>query len=151
MGFPGGSDGKASACSAEDPGSIPRLGRSSGEGNGNPLQYSCLKNSMDWGTWWATVHGVAKSQTRLSDFTFTFRQLIDLESYFSLKIWRKRIFFLNHQKKFFLCVRLKCHWLTYQAFANHCNQAMRYLQIAAFLGMSGCVCLNYLSGSFLGL
>ena len=46
-GFPGGSDGKASACSAGDPGSIPGLGRSPGEGNGNPLQYSCLENSMD--------------------------------------------------------------------------------------------------------
>ena len=50
---------------------IPRLGRSSGEGNGNPLQYFCLENSMDGRTWCATVHGVAKSRTRLSDFTFT--------------------------------------------------------------------------------
>ena len=69
-GFPGGSDGKTSACSAEDPGSIPGSGRSPGEGNGNPLQYSCLENSMDGGAWWATVHGVAKSWTQLSDFTF---------------------------------------------------------------------------------
>ena len=53
-----------------DPGSIPGLGRSPGEGNGNPLQYSCLENPMDEGTWQTTVHGVAKSQTRLSDFTF---------------------------------------------------------------------------------
>ena len=68
-GFPGGSYGKASACSGGDPGSIPGLGRSPGEGNGNPLQYSCLKNSMDRGAWWATVHGVTKSWTRLSDFT----------------------------------------------------------------------------------
>ena len=57
--FPCGSDSKESACSAGDPGSIPGLGRSPGEGNGNPLQYSCLGNSMDRGTWWATVHGVA--------------------------------------------------------------------------------------------
>ena len=63
---------KKSACTAEDLGSIPALGRSPGEGHGNPLQYSCLKNSMDKGAWRATVHGVAKSQTRLSDFTFTF-------------------------------------------------------------------------------
>ena len=48
-GFPGGSDGKASACNVEDPGSIPGLGRYPGEGNGNPLQYSCLENSMDGG------------------------------------------------------------------------------------------------------
>ena len=66
---PGGSEVKASACNAGDMGSIPRLGRSPGEGNGNPLQYSCLKNPMDTGAWWATVHGVAKSWTRLSDFT----------------------------------------------------------------------------------
>ena len=67
--FPGGSEGKASAYNAEDPGSIPGSGRSSGEGNGNPLQYSCLENPMDRGVWKATVHGVAKSRTRLSDFT----------------------------------------------------------------------------------
>ena len=66
LGFPGGSDSKASAYNAGDPGSIPGLGRSSGEGNGNPLQYSCLENPMDRGTWWATVHGVTKSRT---DFT----------------------------------------------------------------------------------
>ena len=70
VGFPGGSDGKASACNAEDPGSIPGSGRSPGEGNGNPLQYSCLENSMDGGAWWATVHGITKSQTRLSNFTY---------------------------------------------------------------------------------
>ena len=67
--FPGGSEGKASAYNAGDPGSIPGSGRSSGEGNGNPLQYSCLENPMDGGAWQATVHGVAKSWTRLSDFT----------------------------------------------------------------------------------
>ena len=60
-------NGKESACNARDPGSIPGWGRSPGEGNGNPLQYSCLENSMDRGAWWATVYGVAKSQTRLSD------------------------------------------------------------------------------------
>ena len=65
----GGSDGKASAYNAGDPGSIPESGRSPGEGNGNPLQYSCLENSMDGGAWLATVHGVAESRTRLSDFT----------------------------------------------------------------------------------
>ena len=66
---PGGSEVKASACNVGDLGSIPGLGRSPGEGNGNPLQYSCLVNPMDGGAWWATVHGVAKSRTRLSDFT----------------------------------------------------------------------------------
>ena len=67
--YPGGSEVKASACNVGDLGSIPGLGRSSGEGNGNPLQYSCLENPMDGGAWWATVHGVTKSQPRLSDFT----------------------------------------------------------------------------------
>ena len=79
MGFPGGSEVKVSACNAGDLGSIPGSGRSPGEGNGNPVQYSCLENPMDRGAWWATVHGVAKSQTRLSDFTFTFTSLYSLE------------------------------------------------------------------------
>ena len=61
LGFPGGSDGKASACNAGDLGSIPGLGGSPGEGNGNPFQYSCLENSMDRGAWRATVYGIAKS------------------------------------------------------------------------------------------
>ena len=69
-GFPGGSDGKKSTCNVRDPGSIPGSGRSPREGNDNPLQYSCLENPMDRGPWWPTVHGVAKSRTRLSDFTF---------------------------------------------------------------------------------
>ena len=58
-GFPGGSEVKASACNAGDLDSIPGSGRSPREGNGNPLQYSCLENPMDGGAWWATVHGVA--------------------------------------------------------------------------------------------
>ena len=60
-GFPGDSDGKESTSNAGDPGSIPGLGRYPGEGNGNPRQYSCLKNPMDSGAWQATVHGVTKS------------------------------------------------------------------------------------------
>ena len=65
--FPGGSDSKESACSTGNLGSVPVSGRSSGEGNGNPLQYSCPENSMDRGAWRATVPGVAESQTQLSD------------------------------------------------------------------------------------
>ena len=72
QGFPSSSDGKESACNAGDTGSIPGLGRSPGEGNGNPLQYSCPKNPMERGAWWATVCGVSKSGTRLNS-TFTFR------------------------------------------------------------------------------
>ena len=67
--FPDSSVGKESTCNTGDPSSIPGLGRSPGEGIGYPLQYSCLENPMDGGAWWATVHGAAKSQTRLSDFT----------------------------------------------------------------------------------
>ena len=70
MGFPGGSEVKVSACSEGDLGSIPGSGRSPGEGNGNPLQYSCLENPMGGGARWATVHRVAKSRTRLNNFTY---------------------------------------------------------------------------------
>ena len=68
LGFPGGLAGNESACSAGDLGSIPGLGISPGEGNGNPLQYSCLENSMNRGPWQATVCVVPKSQTQLRDF-----------------------------------------------------------------------------------
>ena len=65
--FPGGSVSKESACNAGDLGSIPGSGRDPGEGNGNPLQYSCLENSMDKGAWWTTVHVLTQSQTQLID------------------------------------------------------------------------------------
>ena len=61
--IPGDLDGKEYACNTGDPGLIPGWKRSPGEGNDNPLHYSCLENAMDRGAWWATVHGVAKSQT----------------------------------------------------------------------------------------
>ena len=77
MGFPGGSDGKESAHIEGDPGSIPELGRSPGEGNGYPLQYSCLENSMDGGAWRAAVYRVTKTRTQLSDFHFHFYTMID--------------------------------------------------------------------------
>ena len=67
FGFPGGSVVKNPPVNARDSDSVPGLGRSPGEGNGNSLQHTCLKNSMDRGTWQATVYGVAKSQTQLSD------------------------------------------------------------------------------------
>ena len=69
MGFPDSSDSKESACSVGDLVSIPGLGRSPGGGHGNPLQYSCLENPMDRGVWQATVHRVAKSQTRLKQLS----------------------------------------------------------------------------------
>ena len=67
MGFPSGSDGKESACNEGDTSLIPGLGRPLREGNGNPLQYSCLENPTDREAWQATVHGVTKSQIQLSD------------------------------------------------------------------------------------
>ena len=68
MDFPGGSDSKEFACNMGDLGSIPGLGRSPEEGNGYPLQHSCLENPMDRGAWLATVHGVTRSQKGLSNF-----------------------------------------------------------------------------------
>ena len=75
MGFPGDSEVKASASNVGDLGLIPGSGRSPGEGNGNPLQYSCLENPMDGEAWSAIVHGVAKSRTRLSDFTIHYTSI----------------------------------------------------------------------------
>jgi len=65
LGFPSSSSSKTSACNAGDPGEIPGLGRSTGKGNGNPLQYSYLENFIDGGAWQATVHGTTKSGTQL--------------------------------------------------------------------------------------
>ena len=76
MDFPGGSTGKESTCNVRDLSLIPGLGRFPGGGHGNPLQYVDLENSMDKGAWQAIVHGVAKSQTLLSDFDFHFHFLI---------------------------------------------------------------------------
>ena len=72
-GFPGGSEGKESACNARDPGSIPGLGRSHGEGNGYPI--FCLENPVDRGAWQATVHGVPKSQTDYTTNSFTLQEI----------------------------------------------------------------------------
>ena len=72
-----GSDSKESACNAGDPSLIPELGWSPGEGNGNPLQYSCLENSRDRGVWQATVHGVAKSQTWLKNYLLSVHSVQD--------------------------------------------------------------------------
>ena len=108
IGIPPGSDGKVSACNTRDPGSIPGSGRSPGEGNGNPLQYSCLENSMDGGAWWATVHGAAESPKWLSDFTFTFCLSIHL----LLDIWVASSFWL---------VWIMLLWLWMYRYLNSCN------------------------------
>ena len=81
--------GKESACNAGDTGLVPGSGRSPGEGDGNPLQYSSLENSKNRGTWWTAVHGVPKSWTRLSDFTFTFHALEkEMATHSSVLAWR---------------------------------------------------------------
>ena len=72
MGFPGGSDGKEAACNAGDLGSVPGSGRSPGEGNGNPLLYSCLENSMGRVAWWVTVPGVTKRTEHAHTHTITY-------------------------------------------------------------------------------
>ena len=85
LGLPWWLSGKESPCQAGDLGLIPGSGRSPGEVNGNPLQYSCLENSMGGGAWYAAVHGVAKSWTRLSDFTYSLTYLPTcIVSYYSL-------------------------------------------------------------------
>ena len=71
MSFPGGSDSEESACNVGDQGSVPGLGRFPGEGNGNPLQYSCLENPMDGGAWWATVHEGHKELDTIERLTHT--------------------------------------------------------------------------------
>ena len=87
LGFPGGSEVKASDCSVGDLGLIPGSGRSPGEGNGNPLQYSCLENPMDGGAWWATVHGVTKSWTPMSDLTYYITNCYSPNVYFFIFIF----------------------------------------------------------------
>ena len=90
---------KASASNAGDLGSIPGSGRSPGEGSGNPLQYYCLENPMERGAWWATVHGVAKSRTRLSDLTFTNFHFHNIEYYVQLKIMLIEVLLTGKKKK----------------------------------------------------
>ena len=86
IGLPSGSDGKASASSAGNTSSIPGLGRSPGEENGNPLQYPCLENLMDRGAWWATVHGVAKSQTWLHFHFHIYLYILYIHTYIILSL-----------------------------------------------------------------
>ena len=82
-------------CNVGDLGSIPGSGRSPGEGNGNPLQDSCLENPMDGGVWWATVHGVTKSWTRLSDFTNHYSLLCSLFRMLQFRILKYEICFYS--------------------------------------------------------
>ena len=88
MGFPCSSVSKESACNAGDLGSIPESGRSLGEGNGNPLQYPCLGNSMDRGAWWAAAHGIARVRHNL----VTKQQLCSTGNYIQYPV-------INHKEK----------------------------------------------------
>ena len=101
IGFPRCSGSKAPAYNAGDLGSIPGSRRSPGEGNGNPLQYSCLENPMDGGAWWATAHGVTKSRTQLSDFTFTFFHFLITINMQHLPFWKNEDFPHPFSKLFF--------------------------------------------------
>ena len=109
-GFPGGSDGKASACNTGDPDSIPGLGRSPGEGNGKPLQYPCLENPMDRGPWQATVHGVTKSRTQLSDFPCSLAIYLKMQRSIGNK------FAMKQEKKKNLSLKMNKHSSLYSAF-----------------------------------
>ena len=105
---------------------MPGLGRSPGERNGNPLQYSCLENPMDGGAWWATVHGVAKSRTRLSDnrteLNWSTREIMysvrNVMTNSVCCVWQLREYILNSHhkaKKFFLCL-LFCTYMRWWMF-----------------------------------
>ena len=111
--------GKESACNAGRSGLIPGLGRSPGEGNGNPLQYSCLENSMDRGAWQATIHGVTKSRTWLSEFYFTSVWRIQLKIWpfaFWISLFRKKYPLLQSSVLNFWLVYSEPSW-TY----THCE------------------------------
>jgi len=108
LGFPCSSNSKEFACNAGDLGSIPGSGRSSGEGNGNPLQYSCLENPMDRGAWRATIHGVAKSQT-MQQQTIS---KTDMLLYKNIMAFKHNFLFLTQlliDNSYFFSVRAVCH------------------------------------------
>ena len=104
QGFPGGSISKESACSAGDQGLIPGSGRSPGEGNGKPLQYSCLESPMDKGAWWAILHGVAKSQTRLRDFTSLYELFVYFGNYALVSLIICKHFLPFHRLCVYFCL-----------------------------------------------
>ena len=100
---PGGSDGKECACNAQDPGLNPGTGRSPGEGNGNPPQYSCLQNPRDRGAWWATFHVVTKSWIWLTNTNdhFVYGKLI-IHHLFIVSSFKKLGFLFFYSKSFYI-------------------------------------------------
>ena len=117
---PGISDGKESACNAGDLGSIPGLGRSPGEGNGNPFQYSFLENSMDRGAWQAPVHGVTKSQTRLKGQHFHFLHCI----------WPRACVISELQSLFYFLLMISHRMLTLSCILKNCNSSCVQLHLS---------------------
>ena len=133
--FPGGSDSKSSVYNVGDLGSIPGSGRSPGEGNGNPRQYYCLENPMDGGAWWVTVHGVAKSQTWLSNSIII--QVADCSS--SKPIFKIFVYFsvcikASISKKWncfpFTTIQLRrVSWVSFKVKHNLCRDIHKVLNI----------------------
>ena len=145
MGFPGGSDGKESTCSAGEPGSTSGSGRIPGEGNGNPLQYFFLENPMDGGAWRAIVHGVAKSRTWLRNFHFTLHKVICIKGLTTVYVPQGLQMFVCFKNPFqtqlwtnHMCV---CVCLIYV-----CMYVLIYVCIYVCVYMCVCVCilLSYL-------
>ena len=137
LGFPGGSEVKASACNAGDQGLIPGLGGSPGEGNGNLLQYSCLENPMDGGAWWATVHGVAKSWTWLSDFTFTFILCLDSFKVIYLFLIFTTFDLINTNNTFFVFISFEDWCIKYIWKALKLVSSFMFCPIFSFFSNSG--------------
>ena len=126
MGFPGGSDGKESACNAGDMGSIIESGRSPGEGHGNPLQYSCLENSTDR-AWQATVHGVTRSQTQLSNLHF-------LCFYWNSGLLKVNLPFLDSIMRLAMCHTASIVWCHFWNILEYSRRAcLLYGHILSFL------------------
>ena len=127
QGFPGGSEGKAAACNAKDRSSIPCLGRSSGEVNGNPPQYCCLENPMDREAWQATVQGVAKRRTRLRTSLHSLIQASVLCKMRSLD--KKVLMFSSPFSSTLKCIKLRCliHLfnLLDRTLCSHCAQSLQ--------------------------
>ena len=112
----GGSDGEESACNARDPGSSPGLGRSPGEGDGNPLQYSCLENSMDRGAWWTVIHGVPK-ESNMTEVTNMFTLIV----FSNTRLQELKVLFCKKVDWFYT------HSLSLFVFSSFCSEFLAVL------------------------
>ena len=150
MGFPSGSDGKASVCNAGDPGSIPGLGRSLGEGNGSPLQYSCLGNPIDIGALWATVHG---AQNRHSfAVQGTLKSLLQHHN-FKASILQRSHFFMDQHSHLYMTTG-KTIALTIWTFVNKVTSLLFNMLsrlIIAFLPRNKCLLISWQWSSSAGI